>query len=79
MAGEIPRRKGIWRKTVERGPSEGTLRKWHDESKHLGGRFGVGRVSNGVGSGVRASVNLSRLLSSRLTASPWAAGPRMDF
>lgn len=65
---------------VERGPSEGTLRKWHDdERKPSRGRFGGWKVSDGVGSGVRTSGNHSCLLSSRLTASPWAAGPRMDF
>lgn len=64
---------------VERGPSDGTFMKWHDESEPLGGRFAGGKVSGGVGLGVRASVNHSCLLSSRLTASPWAAGPRMDF
>ena len=66
---------------MERGPSKGTLMKWHDESKPLLGRHGgLGvLVSDGIGSGVRASGNHSCLLSSRLTASPWAAGPRMDF
>lgn len=77
--GRYPEERASGGRQWKRGPSEGTLRKCHDESKHLGGRCGGGRVSNGIGSGVRASVNLSRLLSSRLTASPWAAGPRMDF
>lgn len=38
-----------------------------------------GDLVSGVCSVVRTSVNQSYLLSSRLTASPWAAGPRMDY